>query len=56
AEVEPVVVIQLSVDARPASSPYDASQPAPAAPDTGDALLTAGATSEPTCYLQGPYQ
>ncbi|MCI62393.1 hypothetical protein A2U01_0083650, partial [Trifolium medium] len=51
----------LSADARPASSPYDASWPAPAAPDTGDALLagvatslTAVATSEPTCYLQGP--
>ncbi|MCI88009.1 hypothetical protein A2U01_0109295, partial [Trifolium medium] len=53
----------LSAGARPASFPYDASRPASAAPDTGDALLAAVttslaavATSEPTCYLQGPSQ
>ncbi|MCI70442.1 hypothetical protein A2U01_0091705, partial [Trifolium medium] len=36
--VKPVLV-QLSADARPVSSPYDASRHAPAVPDTGDASL-----------------
>ncbi|MCI64017.1 hypothetical protein A2U01_0085274, partial [Trifolium medium] len=53
--VEPVVV-QLSTDARPASSPYNASRPAPIVPDIGDASLAVAATSEPTYYLQGPSQ
>ncbi|MCI69840.1 hypothetical protein A2U01_0091103, partial [Trifolium medium] len=38
-KVEPMVVVQLSAAARPASSPSDASRPAPAVPDTGDASL-----------------
>ncbi|MCI93788.1 hypothetical protein A2U01_0115086, partial [Trifolium medium] len=63
AVVEPVVVAQPSAAARLASSPYVAFLPAPAALGTGDALLAAVvtssdavATSEPTCYLQGPPQ
>ncbi|MCI82420.1 hypothetical protein A2U01_0103694, partial [Trifolium medium] len=52
-----------SATARLASSLCVAFRPAPAAPDTGDALLVVVATSpatvatsEPTCYLQGPSQ
>ncbi|MCI65814.1 hypothetical protein A2U01_0087072, partial [Trifolium medium] len=45
AEVEPVVVVQPSADARPASSLGVAFRPAPVVLDTGDALLVAVATS-----------
>ncbi|MCI51359.1 hypothetical protein A2U01_0072603, partial [Trifolium medium] len=44
-EVEPVVAVQPSAVARPASSPYVAFQPVPVVLDTGDALLAAVATS-----------
>ncbi|MCI97953.1 hypothetical protein A2U01_0119254, partial [Trifolium medium] len=43
-----LVVVQLSAAARPASSPFDASRPAPAVPNTGDASLAVVATSGPT--------
>ncbi|MCI51804.1 hypothetical protein A2U01_0073048, partial [Trifolium medium] len=52
AEVELVVVAQLSAVARPASSPYDATRPEPAIPDTGNASLVVVATTEPTYFLQ----
>ncbi|MCI57177.1 hypothetical protein A2U01_0078428, partial [Trifolium medium] len=53
AEVELVVVAQISAAVRPASFPYDASRPAPAVLDIGGASLVAAATIEPTYSLQG---
>ncbi|MCI81318.1 hypothetical protein A2U01_0102591, partial [Trifolium medium] len=53
----------LSTAVEFASSLYVAFRPVPVALDTGDALIAAVATlpaavatSEPTCYLQGPSQ
>ncbi|MCI61120.1 hypothetical protein A2U01_0082376, partial [Trifolium medium] len=48
AGVELVVVVQLSVAARPASSPCDAFRPAPAVLDIGGASPVVVATTEPT--------
>ncbi|MCI66669.1 hypothetical protein A2U01_0087927, partial [Trifolium medium] len=53
AEVELVVVAQLSVAVRPASSPCDVSRPAPVALDIGGASPVVVATTEPTYFLQG---
>ncbi|MCI39946.1 hypothetical protein A2U01_0061178, partial [Trifolium medium] len=47
AEAALVVVVQPSAAARPASSPYDSSRPAPAVPDTGGASSAVIATSGP---------
>ncbi|MCI88693.1 hypothetical protein A2U01_0109980, partial [Trifolium medium] len=46
-----LVVVELSAPARPASSTYDVSRPAPAVPDIGDASLVVVATYGPTYLL-----
>ncbi|MCI50280.1 hypothetical protein A2U01_0071524, partial [Trifolium medium] len=51
--VEVELVARLSAVAKPASSPYDASQPAPAAPDIGGASPIVAVTTGPTYSLQG---